>query len=236
MNTPVVPLVEMSRISKEFPGVKALTAVDFSLAPGEVHVLFGENGAGKSTLISILSGVIQHSSGTMRIDGREVTFRSVAEAAKHGVGTVFQEFSLVPTATVFESVYLGCEPKRGPLLDRGAMIAGARTLFARLGFEVDVRRSVSSLSRAEQQMVEIAKAFRVTARVLILDEPTASLTEKETRKLFAFIRQAAAERESASFTSPIASTSSRRSPTGSPSCEMAASSPLSRRARRRRLG
>jgi len=191
MSTQAVPLMRMTRISKEFPGVRALSGIDFTLQPGEVHVLFGENGAGKSTLISILSGVFQQTSGTIEMDGQEIGFRSVAEAARHGVGTVFQEFSLVPTATVFESIYLGSEPRCGPFIDRRAMIAGARALFQRLGFDIDVRRTVSALSRAQQQMVEIAKAFRVRARVLILDEPTASLTEKETRKLFDFIAQAA---------------------------------------------
>jgi ribose transport system ATP-binding protein len=188
-----VPLVEMTRISKEFPGVKALSGVDFKLERGEVHVLFGENGAGKSTLISILSGVYRPTSGTLRIDGEAVDFHSVHDAAKRGIGTVFQEFSLAPTLTVFENVYLGREPKRGPFIDRRAMAAGARALFQDLGFEIDVRHRVSSLSRAQQQMVEIAKALHGRARVLILDEPTASLTEKETRKLFAFIAKASAD-------------------------------------------
>src|SRR5665213_1609763 len=100
-----VPLVETIRISKEFPGVKALSGVDFKLERGEVHVLFGENGAGKSTLISILSGVYRPTSGSLLMDGKTVDFRSVHDAAKRGVGTVFQEFSLVPTMTVFENVY-----------------------------------------------------------------------------------------------------------------------------------
>jgi ribose transport system ATP-binding protein len=187
------PLVEMSRISKEFPGVKALDGVDFKLERGEVHVLFGENGAGKSTLISILSGLYRPTSGSLRIDGQEVDLRSVHDAAKHGIGTVFQEFSLIPTLSVFENVYLGRELKRGPFTDRRAMAEGARALFRDLGFEIDIRRRVSTLSRAEQQMVEIAKVFLAKARVLILDEPTASLTEKETRKLFAFIAKAKAD-------------------------------------------
>lgn len=187
-----VPVIEMTRISKEFPGVKALSGVDFKLARGEVHVLFGENGAGKSTLISILSGVYRPSSGTLRIDGEEVAFHSVHDAAERGIGTVFQEFSLVPTLSVFENVYLGREPRRGAFIDRRAMAAGARALFQDLGFDIDIRRRVSNLSRAQQQMVEIAKALHAKARVLILDEPTASLSEKETRKLFAFIAKASA--------------------------------------------
>ena len=184
------PLVEMVGISKTFPGVKALSNVDFELKHGEVHVLFGENGAGKSTLISILSGVFRPSEGTLRIDGKEVAFRSVHDARQAGIGTVFQEFSLVPTLSVFENVHLGKEPRRGLLIDRKAMERSTRALFESLGFNIDVRRPVSHLSRAQQQMVEIAKALQAKARVLILDEPTASLTEKETDRLFTFIRQA----------------------------------------------
>jgi ribose transport system ATP-binding protein len=184
------PLVEMTGITKEFPGVKALSNVDFRLGRGEVHVLFGENGAGKSTLISILSGVYRATSGTVRIEGKEVEFRSVQEARGAGVGTVFQEFSLVPTLTVFENVYLGKEPRRGAFVDRSAMKRGAEALFRDLGFDIDIRSPVVRLSRAQQQMVEIAKALHAKARVLILDEPTASLTEKETEKLFSFIRRA----------------------------------------------
>ncbi|MDQ0390379.1 sugar ABC transporter ATP-binding protein [Labrys monachus] len=183
-------LVEMSGISKEFPGVKALSAVDFQLKRGEVHVLFGENGAGKSTLISILSGVYRPTSGTLRVAGEAVHFRSVQDARKAGIGTVFQELSLVPTLTVFENVHLGEELMRGPLVDRKAMERTTRELIDTLGFDIDVRQPVSRLSRAQQQMVEIAKALHAKARVLILDEPTASLTERETERLFEFIRQA----------------------------------------------
>ncbi|WP_137391028.1 sugar ABC transporter ATP-binding protein [Rhodoligotrophos defluvii] len=184
------PLVEMTEIWKEFPGVKALANVNFRLQHGEVHVLFGENGAGKSTLISILSGVYRPTAGTIHVEGKEVEFRSVQDAREAGVGTVFQEFSLVPTLAVFENVYLGKEPRRGPFIDRKAMIRGAEALFRELGFDIDVRTPVVRLSRAQQQMVEIAKALHAKARVLILDEPTASLTEKETEKLFSFIRRA----------------------------------------------
>ena len=192
MSAAAAPLVEMTGISKEFPGVKALSGVHLKVERGEVHVLFGENGAGKSTLISILSGVYRPSAGSISIDSEEVHFHSVHDATNAGIGTVFQEFSLVPTLKVFENLYLGRELKRGPILDRFAMIAGARKLFGDLDFDIDVHRQASGLSRAQQQMVEIAKAFLCNARVLILDEPTASLTERETEKLFSFIGKASA--------------------------------------------
>jgi ribose transport system ATP-binding protein len=184
------PLVEMTGIAKSYPGVRALDGVDFTLEAGEVHVLFGENGAGKSTLISILAGVTPPTEGTIRIDGEEKSFHSVKDARAAGVGAVFQEFSLVPTMSVAQNIFLGQEPRRMGLVDRRRIFAEARTLFADLGFPIDVRRTVISLSRAEQQMVEIAKALHQQARILILDEPTASLTERETARLFEFIAEA----------------------------------------------
>lgn len=193
MSAHQTPLVEMTNITKQFPGVRALDDVDFTLRRGEVHVLFGENGAGKSTLISILSGVYGPTSGTVRISGKDAQFHSVHDAHEYGIGAVFQEFSLVPTLTVAENVFLGDEPMRGPFVDKRAIIDGARRLFDDLGFDVDIRKKLAELSRAEQQMVEIAKALHRKADILILDEPTASLTEKETTKLFDFIAKAKAD-------------------------------------------
>ncbi|MHB1111373.1 MAG: sugar ABC transporter ATP-binding protein, partial [Devosia sp.] len=192
MTAHAAPLVEMLAISRQFPGVKALDGVNFTLEAGEVHVLFGENGAGKSTLISILAGVYRPSSGVMRINGIDTEFTSVKDSRNAGIGAVFQEFSLVPTMTVAENIYLGDEPLSGPLINRRAMRRDAQRLFDDLGFEIDVTRLVASLSRAEQQMVEIAKAFQANARILILDEPTASLTERETERLFEIIANARA--------------------------------------------
>ncbi|MHB1102842.1 MAG: sugar ABC transporter ATP-binding protein [Devosia sp.] len=192
MTAHATPLVEMFAISRQFPGVKALDGVNFTLEVGEVHVLFGENGAGKSTLISILAGVYRPSSGVMRINGIDTEFTSVKDSRNAGIGAVFQEFSLVPTMTVAENIYLGDEPLSGPLINRRAMRRNAQRLFDDLGFEIDVTRLVASLSRAEQQMVEIAKAFQANARILILDEPTASLTERETERLFEIIANARA--------------------------------------------
>ncbi len=185
-------LVSMTGITKQFPGVKALDNVNFTLNAGEVHVLFGENGAGKSTLISILAGVYQPSSGEVKIEGKPVQFHSAKDARDAGIGAVFQEFSLVPTMSVADNIFLGDEPKSGLLINRKKMREAAAALFAELGFEIDVRRQVISLSRAEQQMVEIAKAIHGKARILILDEPTASLTERETERLFALIEDAKA--------------------------------------------
>ncbi len=183
-------LVEMTGIAKSYPGVRALDGVDFTLEAGEVHVLFGENGAGKSTLISILAGVTPPTEGKICIDGEEQSFPSVKEARKAGIGAVFQEFSLVPTMSVAQNIFLGREPRRLGLVHRARIFQEARKLFDELDFAIDVRRSVISLSRAEQQMVEIAKALHQKARILILDEPTASLTERETAKLFEFVSMA----------------------------------------------
>jgi ribose transport system ATP-binding protein len=182
-----MPLLQTHRLSKQYPGVLALDAVDFDLRRGEVHVLFGENGAGKSTLISLLAGVSPPTSGSIELDGKPVRLRSVRDARAHGISAVFQEFSLVPTLSVAENLFLGDEPRRGRLLDRAEMLRGAERVLAELQFGIDARRTVAGLSRAEQQMVEIAKGLRSQASVLILDEPTASLTDKETLRLFELI-------------------------------------------------
>ncbi len=187
------PLVELIGVSKEYPGVKALSEVNFELNAGEVHVLFGENGAGKSTLISILAGAAQPTSGDIRMGDEIKTFQSVRDARAAGIGAVFQEFSLVPTMTVAENIFLGEEPGHKPFVNRRVMRQQAAALFERLGLHVDVARKVVELSRAEQQMVEIAKAIHANVRILILDEPTASLTERETRKLFEFIARSKRE-------------------------------------------
>jgi ribose transport system ATP-binding protein len=186
-------LIETVALTRHYPGVKALDGVDFSLAPGEVHVLFGENGAGKSTLITLLAGVNQPTSGQIVMEGREVRLHSVLDARRHGVSAVFQEFSLVSTLTVAENLFLGDEATRHGFIDRRALTARARDLLADLQFDLDPARRVSTLSRAEQQMVEIAKGFRSRLRVLILDEPTASLTDRETERLFTLIARIQAE-------------------------------------------
>jgi ribose transport system ATP-binding protein len=188
-----LPLLRLEAISKQFPGVLALDRVDFDLRAGEVHVLFGENGAGKSTLISIVAGAHQPTHGRILFKGEPVTLHSVHQARGLGISAVFQEFSLVPQLTVEENLFLGAEMKAGLFLDKRVMHRRAAAMLDRLGFPLDPTARVAHLSRAEQQMVEIAKAFRSDLSVLILDEPTASLTERETERLFALIEQAKAQ-------------------------------------------
>lgn len=183
------PLLEAIGISKHYPGVLALDRVDFDLHEGEVHIVFGENGAGKSTLISILAGVQSPSAGEVRFRGERIDLESVHEARALGISAVFQEFSLVPQMTVEQNLFLGAEITRGGVLDKRALHRRAEEVISRLGFPLRASQRVQHLSRAEQQMVEIAKAFRSDLSVLILDEPTASLTDRETERLFALIDQ-----------------------------------------------
>jgi ribose transport system ATP-binding protein len=186
-------LLRLEQVSKHFPGVVALDKVDFVLRAGEVHVLFGENGAGKSTLISLVAGALRPTEGRILFRGAPVELASVHEARARGIGAVFQEFSLVPQLTVEENLFLGAEQVSGLFLNKRAMHRKAEEVLQRLGFPLKPGMRVAYLSRAEQQMVEIAKAFRSELSVLILDEPTASLTERETERLFGLIEQAKAE-------------------------------------------
>jgi ribose transport system ATP-binding protein len=188
VNSP--PLLRLDKISKRFPGVAALQQVDFDLHEGEVHVLFGENGAGKSTLINIVAGALRPTSGKMFFHGGEIQFPNVHSARKSGIYAVFQEFSLIPQLTVAQNLSLGVEKSRYGILDKKGMHRKAREVLERLGFELDPGKRVVYLSRAQQQMVEIAKVFCSDLSILILDEPTASLTEKESRRLFSLIEQA----------------------------------------------
>ncbi|MCP5073518.1 MAG: sugar ABC transporter ATP-binding protein [Rhodobacteraceae bacterium] len=174
-------------LTKRYPGVLALNSVDFDLNRGEVHVLFGENGAGKSTLISMLAGANSPTDGKIILNGEPVGFDSVADAQHKGIYTVFQEFSLIPTLTVAQNIFLGWEPRVGPFIDHKAMRERARAMFEELDFEIDPGEIVARLSRAQQQMVEITKAFHGDLSILILDEPTASLTDREVDHLFKFI-------------------------------------------------
>ena len=184
---PTQPLFETVRLSKEFPGVQALKEVDFDLFPGEAHVLFGENGAGKSTLISIIAGAYQQTSGEMKVDDKPVRLNSVKEGRELGISAVFQEFSLIPQMTVEESLFLGSEITNSNILNKKAMRKRAAEILEDLNFDLPLTKRINELTRAEQQMVEIAKAFRSNLKILILDEPTASLTNYESIQLFKII-------------------------------------------------
>ncbi|NLR75301.1 sugar ABC transporter ATP-binding protein [Leeia aquatica] len=186
-------LLDVSGLSKQYPGVKALDSVSLTLHKGEVLALFGENGAGKSTLISIIAGAQLPTEGRLLLENEPCHFQSVLDARRHGISAVFQEFSLVPSLTVAENLFLGDEPTRLGLVDRRAMERQAASLLAQLGFDIPLHVRVGTLGRAHQQMVEIAKAFRHPVRLLILDEPTASLSDKETRQLFAFVERLKSE-------------------------------------------
>lgn len=180
-------LLHTEALSRYYPGVRALDAVDFDLTAGEVHVLFGENGAGKSTLISLLAGANTPSAGHIHVRGVPMHFANVHDARREGISAVFQEFSLIPTLSVAQNLCLGEEPVHHGMLDKAVLLDRAQRSLDELGFEVDASALVATLSRAQQQMVEIAKGLRGQVSVLILDEPTASLTERETRNLFALI-------------------------------------------------
>jgi ribose transport system ATP-binding protein len=183
------PRFEMRGIRRTFPGVVALDDVSFACAAGEVHALCGENGAGKSTLIKILGGVYQPDAGEIRIDGVPVRFHHPIESRRLGISIIHQELSLLPERTVAENIFLGMEPGRWGLLDRGAMQAGAAERLHRLGAAIATDCLVRDLSIAEQQIVEIAKALIFNARILVMDEPTAALDDAETERLFALVRQ-----------------------------------------------
>ncbi len=181
-----VPLLALRGVTKRYGGVHALGGVDFSLHAGEIHALLGENGAGKSTLIKILGGLVQPDAGTVEVDGLRVDVRSVADADRLGIRVIHQELSLAPNLSVAENLFLGREPLRFGLLDRDRMLREAEKLIASLSLpEIGSADAlVATLSTAQQQMVEIARALGVRSRVLILDEPTSSLSESETAALF----------------------------------------------------
>jgi len=181
------PILILRGITKRFQGITALRQVDFDVRPGEVHVLFGENGAGKSTLINVIAGTFQPDEGSYHFDGEDLGSLTPHRARDAGICAVFQEFSLAPNLTVIENVFLGREIKRRGVLDLAAMRSRAGRLIADLGFELELDRQVGTLSRAHQQMVEIAKALLGEPRILILDEPTASLTEREAERLFELV-------------------------------------------------
>jgi len=186
--------VEMRGISKAFDSNVVLTGVDFEVAPGEVHALAGGNGAGKSTLMKILQGVYTKDDGTIRINGREVTLSSIHDAKAAGIGMVFQEFSLVPSLTVAQNIFLTTEPLgRGIFIRDGEARDKAREVFRQLEVDVDPGARVGDLGTAYWQLTEIAKAMAQDARVLIMDEPSASLARHEAEQLFELVARLKAQ-------------------------------------------
>ncbi|MEU1727918.1 sugar ABC transporter ATP-binding protein [Actinomadura sp. ATCC 39365] len=184
-----VPVLTMNGIGKQFPGVKALDGVDLRLLPGEVHALMGENGAGKSTLIKVLTGVHPADSGTIELGGRPVAFAGPAEAQRGGISTVYQEVNLCANLSVAENIFIGREPRRFGRIDWRRVRARAGELLSGLDLSIDVSAPLSAYSPAVQQMVAIARAVDIEARVLILDEPTSSLDADEVRQLFRVMRR-----------------------------------------------
>ncbi|MEQ8700681.1 MAG: ATP-binding cassette domain-containing protein, partial [Bauldia litoralis] len=184
------PLLELTGVSKSFPGVKALDDVSFNVRQGEVHALLGENGAGKSTLIKILSGVHKPDSGVMYLDGKSVNFATPFEAQKAGIATIYQELLLFPDLTVAENIFMGHAPRTAlGAIDWPKLRENAAALLASLdSHDLDVSAVVGSLSVGNRQRVEIAKALSHDARVLIMDEPTAALTEHDVERLFDIVR------------------------------------------------
>lgn len=184
-------LLKMLGISKSFPGVKALRSVDFYLKRGEVHVLAGENGAGKSTLSKIISGVHQPEAGEIYFGSERVQIKTPAIARSMGIGTVYQELSLVPHMTVLENLFLGMEKAKGIILDKREMRQQAENAIERVGFDIDIDldSTINRLSVAKRQLIEIARHFIREVRLLILDEPTSALTKEEIDKLFATVNK-----------------------------------------------
>lgn len=178
-------LLKMQNITKEFDGIKALDQVSFDLQAGEIHALVGENGAGKSTLMKVLGGVYLPEEGEIYINEQLKQFHSANDALQAGIGIIYQEFNLVHSLSIAENIFLGKELKKHrAVLDRKAMINQANTYMSKLGFDIDCSVLVSTLSVAQQQMVEIVKALFHNSRILVMDEPTAVLTDRESKILF----------------------------------------------------
>ncbi|MEK6294585.1 MAG: ATP-binding cassette domain-containing protein, partial [Paraburkholderia tropica] len=173
------PLLETLGLSRTFPGVRALDRVDFRLFPGEIHTLMGQNGAGKSTLINVLTGVHEPEAGEIRLAGQAVRFATPQEAEAAGIQTLYQEVNLCPNLSVAENIFAGRQPRKRGLIDWKSIHRRAAEALAELNLSLDVTQSLDTYPIAMQQMVAIARAVSVDARILILDEPTSSLDEGE---------------------------------------------------------
>ena len=182
------PVLEARGIVKVFGQHRALDGVDFAAMPGEVHALLGENGAGKSTLIKILTGAYQPDGGELLLEGQPITLRDPLHGQSYGIGTVYQEVNLLPNRSVAENLFLGRQPTRFGMVDRKQIETGARALMLRYGLDIDMRAELSEFSVAVQQIVAIARAVELSGKVLVLDEPTASLDRTEVQRLFDVVR------------------------------------------------
>lgn len=180
-------ILELKNITKVFPGVKALKEVHLNVKEGEVHSLVGENGAGKSTLMKIISGAQGYTTGNMYFKGEEVIFNSTKEAQAHGISMIYQEFNLIPQLTVAENIFLGQIPKKNGLISWKTMNENAKRILDKLEIDIDPEEVISNLSVAHMQMVEIAKSLTHDSKVIIMDEPTAALTDEEIKTLFKLI-------------------------------------------------
>lgn len=177
-------ILKMQGIQKYFSGVHALKGVDFDLRAGEVHALMGENGAGKSTLIKVLCGIHKRDGGTIELFGREVNFHNIAESQAAGISVIHQELNMMNHLTVAQNIFIGREPMKGPMIDDRKMEEDSRNLFKKIGVRIDPSVKLGSLTVGKQQMVEIAKAISRDCKLLVLDEPTAALTQPEVEELF----------------------------------------------------
>ena len=181
------PLLRMEHITKRFPGVLALDDVSLEILPGETHGLLGENGAGKSTLLKILSGAYRPDAGSIMLGGKPLELKTPLDAQKHGIVTIYQEFNLIPTMTVAENMFLGREPGKGAFVSWSRMRDETEKVLQHLNLDLDPMMPVSDLSVGEQQMVEIARALSRDSRIIVMDEPTAALTEREVEGLFRIV-------------------------------------------------
>jgi simple sugar transport system ATP-binding protein len=188
MEAAALPILQMKGISIEFPGVKALSKVDFRLFPGEVHALMGQNGAGKSTLIKALTGVYKLDAGTIELSNKAITPGSPLDAQRMGISTVYQEINLCPNLTVAENIFIGRQPMKFGRIQWKLLNDNAKAILDKLNIHIDVTQPLSVYSVAVQQMVAIARALDISAKILILDEPTSSLDESEVELLFRVIR------------------------------------------------
>ena len=187
--TPSEPLLRMQDISKTFPGVIALSEARLSVERGEVHALVGQNGAGKSTLMKILSGAYRKDTGTITFDGKPVEFRTPAQAQANGISTIYQEINLVPYRSVAENIYMGREPRRFGMINWPRMNRDARAVLEQMGIRTQVTQPLMNLNVATQQMVAIARAVSFDSKLVVMDEPTSSLDDREVETLFGVIRR-----------------------------------------------